>query len=386
MIKVVVFDQRKKFVNRLIKSLKRADDFEIATVSTAAEAEAELRRTVGGILVIGPSGEIDSAAELAEKLALDGREIGCMLTTDKPTMETLQKALRAGFRDVVNVSDSDEMVAAVRRIHALIAPTASAPDSKLPAPVFTFLSIKGGVGKTVMLANTAVALAERKTGRILLLDLDDQFGDVGVMLGLQPERTVSDLIPVADRLDADMLESFLTRHKSGLEVLLAPVRYRQGERITERQLQRLCEAAGSAADIVLVDTPVSFNDNTLTLIEQSDYIFLVATLDVPSIKSAQIALQTLELLKFPKDNIKLLLNRADSKVALSPSDVERHLKHRIAVKIPSNLAVPRSVNEGEPLLADDKKSPVAQALLQIVALVESLEKDHRAKRAEKAVN
>ncbi len=389
MIRIVILEKRKKFISDLVDSLPGDTDLDPFVASSPYAAETELNRSGSAILIVGPSQPFESAVELVEKLNREGRSLGCILVVDEPSAELLKQALRSGFRDVVD-SNPGEIVEAIDRIKALnpvaVAVGGDESQEKQPERVVTFLSAKGGVGKTVALTNTAVALAEQKVGRVLVLDLDDQFGDIGVMLGLRPERTISDLLPVADRLDADMLESFLTHHSSGLDVLLAPVQYRQGQHIPQRHLQKIFDAAREAADFIIVDTPVSFVGNAFTVIDNSDYIFLVTTLDVPSIKSTQIALQTLELVKFPEDSIKLLLNRADSKVSLLPADVERQLKHRISVKIPSNLAVPRSVNEGVPLLMADKKTAVAEAFGRIVDLTKSLSQDNlKEKRAERAM-
>jgi len=125
----------------------------------------------------------------------------------------------------------------------------------------------------------------------------------------------------------------------------------------------------------------------LTILDQSDGVFLVTTLDVPSVKNTQIALQSLKLLGYPEAKIKVLLNRADSQVSLAPAAVESHLKFKISVKIPSDRAVPRSVNEGTPLLMEDLRAPIFSALDQIAALAAAVRPiDARTTKGKVSVN
>lgn len=375
MIDIITVDDKDKFSKSIAGSLQKTGDFKPTAVSTFDEAETQAKQLNAGILIIGPAAPVEAAVALADKLSRSNRGISCILVAEKLSTELLQQAYRAGFRDVVT-NEVDEIVSAAYRARESILPqgsSAGAAASTEPGRVITFFSTKGGVGKTVFATNTAVGLAREKNRRVVLLDLDNQFGDVGVMLGLRPERTIADMIPAIDRLDADMLTGFLTDHASGVRALLASVQREGSERISSAQVQKIFSAARLAADFIIVDTPASFGENTLTILDASDCICLVTTLDVPSVKNTHIALQTLKLLNYPEDKIKVLLNRADSKVSLLPSEVERHLKHKIAVQIPSDRAVPRSVNEGNPLTMENAPSPILNALDEIVALAAAVQ-------------
>ncbi|MDP1809522.1 MAG: AAA family ATPase [Actinomycetota bacterium] len=373
MIETILVDENNKLA-AAAKRLGKEPEVKLSIISSLSEAEALVDQQSGLVVVIGPGTPVEAAVSFTERVGRQGRKTGCILIAEKPAADLLRQALRAGFKDVVS-PDAQEIIDAVRRVHETIAPPAKAAGDQAnrSGRVITFFSTKGGVGKTVFAVNTAVGLAKTGGRRVIILDLDHQFGDVGVMLGLRPERTITDLIPVIDRLDADMLKGFLTNHSSGAQVLLASVRREAAEKITEAQFAKLFAAARQLADFIVVDTPAAFVENTLTVLDHSDCICLVTTLDVPSVKKTQIALQTLQLLGYPEGNIKLLLNRADSKVSLSPTEVEGHLKHKIAVQIPSALHVPRSVNEGAPLIMDNgSRLPVTAALNQIVTLVSSV--------------
>lgn len=372
MIDVIVWDNENQFAQRLSDALQGEKNIEVTAVVSAATADTAISERSAAILLIGPDEPVKNALAFAERLERARLNVGSILATRQISTELLRNALRAGFRDVVSADDSGDIVAAIKRAYEFIDPSGAASDDASkpaqPGRVITFFSTKGGVGKTVFAANTAAGLARQEKGRVVLLDMDNQFGDIGVVLGLKPERTIADAITSIDRLDADLLEGFLSRHASGLQALLAPVQHEISERITPAQIEKIIEAARRAADFVIVDTPASFSENTLAVLDNSDCICLVTMLDVPSVKNTQIALQNLSLLNYPESKIKLLLNRADSKVSLTPGEVEKHLKHEITVEIPSSLAIPRSVNEGLPLLMEDQRSAVAQALNKIVEL------------------
>ena len=115
-------------------------------------------------------------------------------------------------------------------------------------------------------------------------------------------------------------------------------------------------------DFVVVDTPPAFDDHVLAAFDQSDVVALLATLDIPALKNLKLTLETLDLLNYPRDRWRIVLNRADSKVGLALGEVEKTLKAPISAQIPSSRDVPASINRGVPIVLDDPKHPVSQAI------------------------
>jgi pilus assembly protein CpaE len=201
------------------------------------------------------------------------------------------------------------------------------------------------------------------------VDLDLPSGDAAVMLQLSPERTIHDAIQSFDRLDAEMLGAFLATHESGVRVLLAPLEADQAEAVTGARVGRLLDLLGGMADYVVVDTPACFGDAMSAALERSDEIYAVATMDVPSLKGVRVGLQALGRHGIDRGRVRLVLNRADSKVGLTPADVEASTGCPIVGRIPSDRLVPRSVNKGVPVVRDAPRSPVSRSMVELSQLV-----------------
>jgi len=185
-------------------------------------------------------------------------------------------------------------------------------------------------------------------------------------LKLQPQHTVMDAIAQLDDIDYGLLERLLIVHEpSGLYELPAPMEPTFADQITGDQVRRLVAHLQNFAGHVIIDLPAIFNEVVLTVIEVSDEIVLVAGLDIPNIKNVKIGLSTLQLLNVPKERLHLVLNRADSKVKLNVSEVERTLGVSAAAHVPSDVVVPISVNKGSPVMLSAPKSGPARAFEQL---------------------
>ncbi|TMK83177.1 MAG: hypothetical protein E6G44_12270 [Actinobacteria bacterium] len=228
--------------------------------------------------------------------------------------------------------------------------------------LITVASTKGGSGKSVVATNLAVVLAQRSDRPVVLVDGDLQFGDVAVMMRLTAPHTIVDAVSAMARLDAQFLQSLLVRHEpSGLLILPAPLEPSFAERVTGADMIRIVEILQSFCSFVIIDTSAQFNDVVLALIEQSDDIIMVAGMDIPNIKNTKLGLQTLRMLGVDETKLKLLLNRANSKVQLDVGEVERTLGLKADALIPSDIVVPQSVNKGTPVVLEAPRSEVTRA-------------------------
>ena len=276
----------------------------------------------------------------------------------------LEEALEADVADVLLLPQlTENVVFAVKK--ASHSGRRSAGGSSRQGRVVTVFSPKGGTGKTVLSTNLSTSLAKHWGKRALLLDLDLQFGDAAIMLGLEPEKTIYDLVTAPGELDSEKLGGYTTRHASGLEILPAPLRPEDAELLTEAKLARLLEVARESYDAIVVDTSPFFHGPMLATLDRTDDLLLLTSLDVPTIKNVRLSLQTLDLLSFPRDRVRVVLNRANSKVGMQRKEVESALEMPVRYEVPSDRAVPVAVNRGKPAVMDDGRADFSRAVREL---------------------
>jgi pilus assembly protein CpaE len=349
-----------------------ADHPEVELVGTAADpAKAGTKLAESGAQVIlhgstasdhVPAGEIEAIRAVTAAPVV--------LVTSASANSLLSEALAAGIFDVVLLPQlTDGIVFTIKKAHSLAAGRAVSGSAKVSSSVdgkvVTLFSPKGGSGKTVLATNLASVFARHQGRRTLLLDLDLQFGDAAIMMGIEPEKTIYDLVMARRELDSDALAGYVTAHQSGVHVLPAPLRPEDAELVTEERLGHLFAVAKECYDVIVVDTPPFFHGPVLATLDRTDQLLLVASLDVPSIKNVKLTMQTLDLLHYPKERRHLLLNRSGSKVGLKPQEVERALDMKVEFEVPVEREVAVSVNRGVPIALSAPRSPVAKALAAV---------------------
>ena len=288
----------------------------------------------------------------------------------------VRRAFQAGAEDMIVLTPtddglvpSDDLVFAVQK--AVARRSAPPEGSAEKGRLICVLGPKGGIGKTLTSCNLSVALAERGS-RVVLVDLDLQFGDLGLSLGLAPERTSYDLAVAGGTLDADKVEAYLSPHSSGVQVLLAPSRPDQAGMVTVDFLQTLYAVLRASFDYVIVDTPPGFTPEVITTIDASTHISMVGMLDTLSLKNTKLGLETLELMGYDMDRVRLVLNRADSNVGITHNDVVRILTRPPDVLVPSHRDITRSVNDGTPIVMANKRSEAAKAFRSLADIYAAL--------------
>ena len=242
-----------------------------------------------------------------------------------------------------------------------------APPSR-PSKVIVVISPKGGSGKTAVASNLAVAVAQRCPGRVVAVDLDVQFGDLATALSLTSEHTLAQLARTT-QIDATTVKLFLTSYNDGLYILAGAKDPVDADSIGHVHVSKVLPLLAQNFDYVIVDTPAGLDDRTLAAIECATDLLLVSSLDVSSIRSLRKALDALDHIGV-KAQRQLVLNRADSKVGLHPSDPEEAIGMKIACAIPSSREIPLSLNLGTPVVISVPKSAVAkqfQVLAQMYA-------------------
>lgn len=296
-----------------------------------------------------------------------------------PTKARLRAKL-AGALEIAEQLRADSVVVTER----VVIQQAPAPVASTPAPeirtthqgrVFTVASASGGCGKTFVSTNLAAYLAKSTGGKVLLIDLDMQFGEVAVALHLHPARTIEDLVRDLDELP-ESLDDYLVAHAAGFTALCAPTDPLAGEGIAPSQITEVLEKARAEFDYIVIDTPPNLNESCLAAFDQSEMLLVMANMDVPSLKNMRRYLETLEKLDVPQKRTSLILNRADTGTGIELKGIEPLFPQGFSAVLSTSKQVPWSINMGVPILHGEPKAEItkqlAEGFMKLVPPVPSL--------------
>lgn len=312
--------------------------------------------------------------------------------------DVLRRAMLAGAREFLSKPFSlDELISSIRHVSRLARPApvvvaapAAGPNGArisdaAKAKIFSVFSSKGGVGRSFMAVNLAVAIRRATGKQVVVIDGSLHFGDVGVMMNVADGKTIADLVPQARSLDRELMEDLLVTHASGVRLLLAPPTPQDAETVTGDHLRAAVSLLAKMFDYVVVDTRPGFDDAMLSILDASDRILLLLTMDMTAIKDTRQFLEIAELLGYPIEKIQLVMNRMNTYSGIPVQDIAENLKRELAYRIPDDAAaVLRSINEGAPLVATQPDHRVSAEINRLVnALVaEDLPEPVAALRAE----
>lgn len=356
-------------IRELCQALGRQDGIDLA--GTAAHVSEASGLRAGQIDVVVHAVRIGALREYDLTKIRESTAVPIVLLAENPDSGLLEEAFDAGVADIAVLPQTPERLAfTIRKAVRTSMRQARSVTGARRARTITVFSPKGGTGKTVISSSLAAGIAKQEGQRTLLLDLDVQFGDAAIMLGLDPGRTLHDFVTAPGELDSEKLKGYLTKHSaSGADLLAAPLHPEGGELVTEQKVARLLEVAAPDYDVIVVDTSPSFHGPMLSALDRTDVLLLVCTPEVPTLKNVRLGIETLRRLSFPEERMKLILNRADAGVGVGRAEVEVALDVPVAYELPNSPYVPAAVNQGTPLTLS---SPTLDFSLGIAEIFRSL--------------
>jgi len=342
-------------------------------VHNISDAQRKLVEEGIELAIIGPGFAHEAGVNEASLLLDIQPQLPIVLVAEGLTTDVLRAAIRVGFKDVIDAPLNPGKVGAllghIEKIESIA--RGDLQTKNRIGKVVTIMSPKGGAGKTMTTVNVALALG-KMTGepeRVVIMDADLQFGDVCISLQVEPQHTIVDAARDVEKLDEPLLDSLLATHTSGLRVLSAPLEPSLADEVSTQVVVKTLGMLKRMFDYVVIDTAPFLDEPVLSILERSDVVLLVVDMDLPAVKNAKLALDTLQLIKFPFEKIKLVLNRVNSKARLDINELERSLGLEAQAAVSSDKLVPRSVNEGEPVVSLFPRSRVARDLRAVAALV-----------------
>jgi pilus assembly protein CpaE len=313
-----------------------------------------------------------------ELLALRAPESSVIIMSVQAEQAYLRRAMMAGAREyILKPFTSDELASAIAKVYELERrkrealggqplQTNSKVNRTRDGNILSFFSTKGGVGKTTLASNLAVELARSGKWRILLIDLNLQFGDVGVFLNLVPKRSIADLTQ-SGNLQFSEIQSFLLTHTSGVQVLAAPTRPEYAELVTIEQIEQILKEVKPHFDFILLDNVSRFEETSLLTLDLADQIFLVVAMDVPALKNTKLSLETMSGLNY-MDKVQVVLNRSSREMGLDLVDVEKSLNFKVSHEIASDgKTLVNAVNKGIPFVDHNPQSKASEGIRRMAS-------------------
>ncbi|MDP8905853.1 MAG: response regulator [Chloroflexota bacterium] len=384
-IRVVIVDDISETREHLAKLLGFEPDIEVAGSAGSGPEALDLAGSLEPdvlLLDINMPG-LDGIAT-AEQLATRAPSSAIIMMSVQGEPDYLRRSMLAGAREfLVKPFSADELAAAIRQVHARERQKQGQMRTAVPhsrnghggasvaerrqGRVVTLFSPKGGVGRTTMAVNLAVAAATELHLKVVLVDASLQFGDVGVLLNLNPKnKTIADVVREMSMDDPETLESMLVEHSSGLRVLLAPPSPEQSELVTPDHVSTILSALRATHDMVVVDAWPWLHDTTITFLDQSDLVLALLTLEISNIKNMRQFIELVEQLGYPEGKVRLVLNRADSAYGIRVQDVESSIGRKIDHTVVSDgRTVVYALNRGVPFVVGSRQAQVSQDMIRL---------------------
>jgi pilus assembly protein CpaE len=389
-IGVVIVDDIADTRENFSKLLMFERDIEVVGTAGSGPEAIELCRKIRPDVVLMDINmpEMDGI-KAAEILSTEMPAIGIIMMSVQSEQDYLRRAMLAGAREfLVKPCSGDDLIRSIRHVYRLEAGKRAMATAQPAYPtgmlnggqsdgsdgrhskIITIVSPKGGVGRTCIAANLAVALKVATQKKVALVDGSLYFGDLGVMLNLLSNKTIVDVAEHMEDLDADLLNEIMVTHSSGVKVLLAPPAPEMAELVTAEHMRRVLVELAANFDYVIVDTWPSFAEAVLTAMDLADDILLVMTLEMTAIKDVKLYLEVVEKLNYPIEKVKLVLNRAGSVGGIKVEAVEETLRHKVAVGLSNDgPGMMMAVNQGVPLVISAREHPFSRDIYRLAKVV-----------------
>ena len=388
-IKVLIVDDIAETRDHLTKLLGFESDIEVVGAADSGRQALEMAGQVRPDVVLMDINMPDMDGIAAtEQMATEVPTASVVMMSVQGEADYLRRSMLAGAREfLVKPFSSDELTASIRQVYtrerekqgritvtnvAAAAAKAGRGAGREPGQVVAVFSPKGGVGRTTIAVNFAVAAAADLGLKTVLVDGSFQFGDVGVLLNLNPKnKSIADLVPEMEAGgEPESIDTFVINHSSGVRVLLAPPSPEMAEMITPVGIRKILEALRATNDLVVVDCTANFSDTTLAILDLADVILTALTLEITSIKNMRLFLEVANQLGYEGSKIKLILNRADSTLGIRVADVEHSIGRKVDRTIVSDgRSVVYALNRGVPFVLSNREAQVSQDILRLATAI-----------------
>jgi len=373
MIRVLVADSNPPTREQLRAHLASDPDIEIVSLARDGQEALQMAHQYRpDVAILAADLNVQDGYQTAEFLAGVGYlPTQSIILSDSEGADQLRKAMRAGARE--HLARPVSRTALLKAVHDVYEDEqrkhspqfAQAADPKKTTRIIAVSGAKGGIGKTTLAANLAVALAMETAEPTCLIDLYVQFGDIGMLLNIAPRRTLADLAALdPSEVDAQLVDDCMAQHESGLRVLFSSKSPVALDAITVPCIENVIGHLKQKYRYVVIDVPPILHTTTLYVLAHASTTILVANLyDLTTVNDTRQLLTTIQGKYVAREKISIVLNRVSRQNRLPLSEIEQALGHNITAQIPNDgVVVPASINQGMPFVIGQANSDVARAV------------------------
>ncbi len=365
MIRVVIAAQDRLVRSALSAALQHAEIEPIEALGMSSESVSRIiSQSADAVVLFYDS--TNSAFEMAERLYISKGVLAIVMVCRDLNAALLQRMVDCGAAKAVDYNDiQDELAQAVIKTVRREKSRALPPfeTGSCQSRVLSVFGTKGGSGKTMLAVNIACQLAANKL-RVALVDLDLQFGDVGIFLDIARADSIADVVQ-ENAMEYKALKSYLHAHSSGVYTLCAPQSPELAETVLGEHVSAIVASLKANFDFVLLDMPPAFNDTSIAGLEASDEIYFCITPDLAALRNAKVSLGVLDSLNL-SERVFTVVNKNGNSM-IKTGDIEKVLNKKESLVIPNDYPrIVKSINRGIPLVVADKRSPVAKCIAGFV--------------------
>jgi pilus assembly protein CpaE len=387
-IKVLIVDDIASTLDNLQKLLSFEPDISVVgTAMNGKEGVTQAQKLAPDIVLMDVNMPIMDGIQATETLAQEVPGSPVIIMSVQGERDYLRRAMQSGAREfLIKPFSGDELIASIRRVYQLeqkkesfmakapAAAPAGVPPAGEPArrgseqgQVVFFYSGKGGVGKSLIAANLAVSMANETKAKVALVDLDLQFGDIGVLLNLDHSQGITDLVENIEHMDPDFIREVMVEGPYGVKVLLTPISPELADLVTVDHIRKIFAEMRKIFDYIIVDSSTHLGEINLEVLDHADRVVVVTSLSIPAIKDTKLALKIFDSLSISPDRVILLLNKSDAHSEFNKESVEANLRFPITAQIPNDpKLVINSINRGNPFVTTHPESEISQRIRELV--------------------
>jgi len=361
-IKILIADdiQETRNVIKKILSMQKENIEVVGEAANGEEVISLIPKVKPDVVLMDINMPILNGLEATERITMEYPNVMVIIMSVQAESEYLKKAMFHGAKEyIIKPFNYDDLIDTITTTYEKykerhIKLTGNVETIR-DGNVIAFFSSKGGVGKSILSLNTAIVLSKEANKKVLLIDMDLQFGDISMLVNKYNQKNILNAIDDGQIDSYENIKPYLHKYSNNFDILFAPEKPEAAEYIAKETVEKIMKIILQQYDVIVVDTGINFNDNTLYILDMAQKILMVSTMEIVALKNTKLGLRVMDSLGYDKDKVKLVINRFNTSYGISKKEVDETFKDGVFSYIPDEeKSVVVSVNKGVPLCDDDK--------------------------------